>query len=344
VDLALAAAQFHPERRYLDTATVGVPPDCGVVAARADLERWQSGRIQAAEYDAVVDRARVAYAQIVGARADRVGIVPQVSVASAVAASALRPGDRVLLAEEDFTSVLFPFLQTAGDVEVEVVPFGRILDAVGPKTTMVAVSAVQSADGRVLDLDALHEVAVANECLTYLDLTQAASWLEIGADRFDVTAVAAYKWLCSPRGTGFMTVGERMADRVTPVAAGWYAGEDPWTSIYRPPLRLATSGRRFDVSPAWSGWAAATPTLELLAGVGAGAIGRHDVALANRFRAGLALPDSNSAIVSLDQPGALEALRAADVACAGRDGRLRLSFHLYTSEDDVDAAIDIIRG
>lgn len=344
MDLALAAAQFRPARRYLDTATVGVPPDCGVAAARADLERWQSGRIQAAEYDSVVDRARVAYAQIVGARADRVGIVPQVSVASAVAASALRPGDRVLLAEEDFTSVLFPFLQTAGDVEVEVVPFDRILDAIRPKTTMVAVSAVQSADGRVLDLDGLHEVAVANDCLTYLDLTQAASWLEIGADRFDVTAVAAYKWLCSPRGTGFMTVGERMAERVTPVAAGWYAGEDPWTSIYRPPLRLATSGRRFDVSPAWSGWAAATPTLELLAEVGTEAIGRHNVALANRFRAGIALPGSSSAIVSLDQPGALDALRAADVACAGRDGRLRLSFHLYTSEDDVDAAIDIIRG
>ncbi len=340
-----AAARFSPACCYLDTATAGLPPQEAVDAARRDLERWQAGRLVPTEYDALINRSRQAFARLAGASADRVGIVSQVSVASGVAASALRPGDEVVLAEEDFTSVLFPFLQaTSAGVTVRVVPMDRLLDAIGPATTMVAVSAVQSADGRVLDLDALQVAARANDCLTYVDITQAASWLAVDADRFDITACGAYKWLCSPRGTGFITVAPAVADRLTPIAAGWYAGEDPWSSIYRPPVRLAGDGRRFDVSPAWAGWVAATPALELLAEVGTEAIGAHDVSLANRLRAGLDLPPADSAIVSLAMPGGVEALRAADIACAGRDGRLRLAFHLYTTADDVDRAVEVLLG
>lgn len=339
-----AAARFAPERAYLDTATVGLPPDAAIEAAREDLDRWRGGRLVATEYDGLIHRSRLAYARLVGGSADRVGIVSQVSVATAVAASALRPGDRVLLAEEDFTSVLFPFLQLQGSgIDVRVVPFDRLIDTIDATTTMVAVSAVQSADGRVLDLDALHSAATAHDVLTYVDLSQAASWLPIDADRFDITACGAYKWLCCPRGTGFISVAPAVADRLTPVAAGWYAGEEPWSSIYRPPVRLAADGRRFDVSPAWAGWVAAAPTLELLADVGVDTIGAHDVTLANRLRAGIGLPASDSAIVSLDLPGAVEALREVDIACAGRDGRLRLAFHLYVSEHDVDCAVDILR-
>jgi selenocysteine lyase/cysteine desulfurase len=338
-----AARQFAAQRCYLDTATVGLPPAGALRAMGADLQRWAGGRVDAIGYDAIIDRCREAYSTLVGTTADRVGIIGQVSVATAVAASALHPGDEVLVAEEDFTSVLFPLLQLRDrGVRVTSVPLDGLLDAIGPGTTMVAVSAVQSADGRVLDLDALHAAAVAHDCLTYVDLTQAASWLPIGADRFSITAAGAYKWLCSPRGTGFVTVDPAVADRFTPVAAGWYAGADVWSSIYGGPLRLADDGRRFDTSPAWSCWVGAAPALELLAAVGTPAIGAHDVALANRLRSGLGLPASDSAIVSLDHADGHAALRAADVACAGRGGRLRLAMHLYTSVEDVDRALELL--
>ncbi|CAN5520134.1 aminotransferase class V-fold PLP-dependent enzyme [soil metagenome] len=344
MDLHVAAAQFAPDRCYLDTATVGLGLVAGAEAMHMDLEQWQRGRLSPRDYDGLVDRARIAYGQLVGATADRVGIVAQASVASGVAASALRPGDEVLLAVEDFTSVLFPFLQLEGiGVGVRVVPLADLLEAVRPSTTMVAVSAVQSADGRVLDLDGLHDAAVANDCLTYVDLTQAAGWLPgIRADRFSLTVCAAYKWLCSPRGSGFMTVDPAIADRVTPVAAGWYAGEDVWSSIYGPPLRLAPDGRRFDTSPAWSCWVGATPAVELLAAVGVEAIGAHDVRLANRILEGVGQAPSDSAILTLDREGALEALQAADIACAGRAGRLRLACHLYTSDADVDRVLEVL--
>ena len=75
-----------------------------------------------------------------------------------------------------------------------------------------------------------------------------------------------------------------------PLYAGWYAGDDPWTSIYGPPLRLAEDARRLDISPAWLAWAGTVPALELLAEVGIAAIHRHDLGLANALRDRLGLP------------------------------------------------------
>ena len=88
-----------------------------------------------------------------------------------------------------------------------------------------------------------------------------------------------------------------------PLYAGWYAGDDPWTSIYGPPLRLAEDARRLDISPAWLAWAGTVPALELLAEVGIAAIHRHDLALANALRERLGLPPGDSAIVTVTAEG-----------------------------------------
>ncbi|MGH3665063.1 MAG: hypothetical protein ACRDU8_03035 [Egibacteraceae bacterium] len=88
-----------------------------------------------------------------------------------------------------------------------------------------------------------------------------------------------------------------------------------------------------------------TPALTVVEQVGVAAIHDHDVRLANRFLAGLELPPSNSAIVSVavDESAATR-LDAAGVAGTTRDGRLRLAFHLYNTDDDVDAAQAALRG
>jgi selenocysteine lyase/cysteine desulfurase len=98
-----------------------------------------------------------------------------------------------------------------------------------------------------------------------LDTTQAVGWLPVDASRFAHTARGGYKWLLSPRGTAYFTISPALIGELTPHYAGWYAGDDPWSSIYGGPLRLASDARRFDVSPAWHAWVAAAPALRLLA-------------------------------------------------------------------------------
>ncbi len=346
MSLSEAQTHFRPANTYLNTATVGLACNAAMKALQEDLLKWQSGTVDALHYDDLIAQCRRSYASLVNSEFDRIAILSQVSVASGVAASLLRPGNEVLLAQEDFTSVLFPFLQTADrGVAVRVVPLEQIVDEIRPSTTLVALSSVQSSDGRVTNLDALAQAAKANDCLTFVDLTQSASWLVTDSTQFSITVCGAYKWLCSPRGCGFMTVQEEVADRLTPSGAGWYAGEKPWESIYEPPLRLAQSARRFDLSPAWATWVGAAPPLGLLAAVGPAAIGSHNVGLANCFRNGLGLESSNSAIVSITLPQGSptsDQIAAAGVVVAGRAGKCRLSFHLYNTTDDVERALDVI--
>jgi selenocysteine lyase/cysteine desulfurase len=87
---------------------------------------------------------------------------------------------------------------------------------------------------------------------------------------------------------------------------------------------------------------ATAPALELLLAVGVDTIHAHNVGLANRMRAGLDLPPSNSAIVSAQLPGAEARLEAAGIIAAVRGGRLRTSWHLYNTVADVDALLDVV--
>lgn len=332
-------AEFVAGDGYLNTAAVGLPPRSGMAALRRNLADWERGECDPVSFDAAVDRARGAFGRVVGTQTDRVAIASQVSVVSGLVASSLPDGATVLCAEEDFASLLFPFLADRR-LDVRLVPLDRLLDSITDGADLVAVSAVQSSDGRVIDLDALAEAANRSNTRTYLDLSQAAGWLPIDADRFDVTSCGAYKWLCSPRGSGFMTTGPH-CDWLEPRLAGWYSGDDPWQSLYGPPLRLAGDARRFNVSPAWFDFAAAAPAVELLADIGVDRIHDHSLALANHFRECIGLPASNSAIVSLETDGGA-ALAQAGIAASVRAGKVRLSFYLYNTIADAELAASIL--
>jgi selenocysteine lyase/cysteine desulfurase len=340
--LKLNAAQkeFEATGVYVNTASIGLPPRRAVEALDDAIDTWRTGRAEAAGYDELITRARQRFAALVGTTPDRVSIGNQVSTFTALVASALPDGARVLAAEEDFTSVLFPFLAHADrGVGVRTVPLSGLVEAIGPGVDLVAVSAVQSADGRLVPggLDALASAAAHHGCMTYVDATQAVGWLPFHADRFDFVSCAAYKWLLSPRGTAFGVIRPERLATLRPLYAGWYAGDDPWTSIYGPPLRLAKDARRFDISPAWLAWAGTLPALELLSEVGVDAIHRHDLDLANTFRARLGLPTGDSAIVTATADGGLERLRAAGIRTSVRAGAMRISFHLHNTDADVDA-------
>jgi len=346
--IAEAQALFAPDGVYLNTATMGLPPRPAWDALQDSLDDWRRGAGDMYSWDEAVTQARESFADLVGVPAAHVAVANQVSVFVGLVAAALPSGATVLIAEGDFTSLLFPFLaQRDRGVQVRVVELSRLVDAVGSDVDLVAVSAVQSADGTVLDLDALAAAAAASASgtQTFVDATQACGWLPLDASRFDYLAVAGYKWLLGPRGTAWMAVRPERMDGLRPHHAGWYAGEDVHASYYGTPLRLASSARRFDVSPAWFSWVGAAPALRLLTQLGIPAIQAHNVALANRFRAGIGLPAGNSAIVSTaTQRGAAERLAAAGVVAGIRAGRLRCSFHLYNTEADVDGALKALRG
>ena len=334
---------WNPERPYLNTASYGLPPRPSFDALQAALAEWQGGRASWEGWTESVARARASFARLLGCRPEDVAAGATVSELVGLVASSLPAGADVLVPEVEFTSNLFPWLaQEPRGVGVRTVPLAGLAEAVGPSTTLVAVSAVQSSSGELADLAAIREAAQAHDALVLVDATQACGWLPLTAADADFVVAHTYKWLMSPRGAALMTVDPSRLDDLLPVHAGWWAAKNPLGDYYGPPLRLARSARRLDTSPAWFSWVGTAPTLELVERIGIERIHEHDVGLANRFRAGMGLEPGDSAIVSVDVDDGAERLERAGIRAAVRAGGLRVSFHLYNTAADVDAALNAL--
>lgn len=338
-----AARREFAGRDYLAACTVGLPSRATRRAVIADLDAAGAGRPDLAVYCAAVERSRGLFASLVAVGAERVAIGSQTSVAAGMVASALPHGAEVLVPDGEFSSMVLPFVHSGRDLVVRTAPLHDLAAHVRPSTALVAFSVVQSATGEVADAAAIVAAAEAHDALTLCDATQAVGWLPVEASAFDVVVCHAYKWLCAPRGVSFLTVSDRLAARMTPVNAGWYAGEDPWASCYGSEVDLAPDARRFDVSPAWQAFVGAAPALALFAALDPGELHAHATGLAAAFRAGLGIaePERASAIVTWDDPEGcdLGRLMSAGITASGRSGRARVAFHVFNDEDDVDLAL-----
>jgi selenocysteine lyase/cysteine desulfurase len=341
LDIADARSLWQPAGPYLNTASFGLPPAPAWEALEQALADWRPGRTSWEDWCDATDRAREHFAALVGVPADRVATGASVSYLVALVAAGVPEGSRVLVPDVDFSSLTWPFL-AQDRFTIATAPLEQLADAIDGETDVVAFSAVQSSDGRVADLDVVAAAAVAHDVFTMVDATHAVGWLPVDASRFDAVACAAYKWLMSLRGTAFLALSERALEQTPPLAANWFAAQDRFGHYYDPQLRLVPDAGRLDLSPAWHCWVTTEPALAVLRDVGVDAIHQHDLALANRFRAGLGLDEGNSAIVSADLPGAEEKLLRAGIRAAVRGGSLRASFHLYNTEDDVDAALSAL--
>jgi selenocysteine lyase/cysteine desulfurase len=334
---------WDPAGAYCNTASYGLPPRPAWDDLQAALADWRCGRTSWEGWGQSTEQARATFGRLVGVEPERVAIASTVSELVGSVVTALAEGARVVVPEVEFTSTLFPLL-VQERLDVRTVPTSELAAAVAAGVDAVAFSAVQMSTGEVAEIDAILAAAAEIGAVSLCDATQAVGWLPLRADRFDAVVCGAYKWLMSPRGTAFLTVSDRLLERTVAHSAGWFAGEDVHASYFGPPLRLASSARRLDVSPAWFSWVGTAPTLALVEDIGVEAINAHDVSLANRFRSGIGLPPGNSAIVCAELPGAADRLRSAGIVAAVRGGRLRTSWHVYNDAGDVDRVLDVVTG
>jgi selenocysteine lyase/cysteine desulfurase len=333
--------RFDVPTGYLNTAGIGIPSTGVADAVEAAIREWRTGSGRPGDFDEPVQVARAAFGNLVGVDAGRVAIGSAVSPLVGLIAASVPDGSRVLVASGEFTSVSWPFAAQAGrGVTVTEAELGKLGDLAGDHD-LVAVSVVQSADGRVVDLDALR-AAQAGGTRVVLDATQALGWFDADLGWADVVVAAAYKWLLTPRGVAWMAIGPGF--EVVPHQAGWYAAADRWGSIYGLPMELAPDARSLDTSPAWYCHAGAAVALPWLAGLDRAAVHAHCVGLADGFRAALGMEPAGSAIVAVRTPGAMERLTAAGVVASGRAGAARLAFHLYNTDADRDRALDALTG
>jgi selenocysteine lyase/cysteine desulfurase len=329
-------------RGYLDTGTYGLPPRSSLEAVQRALAGWR-GREPWIQWEKDGESCRKLFARLVGAASEDIALLPTVSSAAGLVAVSLPAGegDNVVLYEDDFTSTLLPWrgLERRG-VELRVRQLDQLVAAVDERTALVAVSSVQSADGALADLDGLR----ASGARLFVDATQAVGAVPVDVDGIDYLVAHGYKWLLCPRGLTFFYVRpERLAD-IEPWTAGWKSRLNPYEHYYGLP-EPTPDARRLDASLPWLVAAGARPSLELVASLGAERIAAHDLALARRFAAELALPEPGAPIVRVtveDVESAVARLRDAGISCSARAGSVRFGFHLYNTEADVSLALEAL--
>lgn len=341
----LAPAEYEGARTagYLDTATYGLPPASTVAAIENALHGWRDWE-DWSTWERDGERCRDLFARVIGAPAEAVALVGAVSAAAGIAAASLPAsgGDNVVCYEQEFQSVLFPWLALKErGVDVRLRPLDALAEAVDARTQLVAVSTVQSADGRIADLEALKDAGAP----LFLDATQSAGALPVDLEGVDFVVAAGYKWLLCPRGLAFFYARPERLPEIEPWQAGWKSIEDVYERFYGLPKNLSASARRLDTSLPWLVAAGSRASLELIEQLGVERIAEHDRALAARLCAGLGIPETGSPIVQVERADAqavIRRLRESGIKCSVRAGALRFSFHLYNDEADVDKALEAL--
>ena len=343
MDITDAQQMWDSGPGWLNTASYGLPPEVGWAALQKALGDWRSGRGAWEEWQRSTESARASYARLVGVGAEDVFSGSTVSAAMALIAAAIPDGSTVLVTDIEFASNVFPWSAHAHrGVEVVAAPVERLVERIDDGVDVVAIGLVQSATGQVSDLAAVSAAARAAGALVIIDATQAVGWLPVDARLTDACVADTYKWLMTPRGATFGYLSQQLQELVHPGQSGWSAAVDD--RYYGLEARLFEDARRYDQAPTWFTHVAAAPTLQLVEDIGIATIHRHDVELADAFRAGLGMAPGGSAIVSADVPGAEERFAAADLRASVRDGRIRVSFHVYSTQADVDLALNALEG
>jgi len=349
---------------YLNTATYGPASELTVAAMTEFLEGWSRGSVHYEVWENIGEECRALFAKLLNAPTDDIAIQPYVSTAAGAIAVQLRPGERVVVNEMEFASNLWPWLyQRERGVEVAVVParHGRceLADyeaAIGDRVAIVAVSAFQSANGWRAPLRALADRAHAAGGMLFIDACQGAGGIRLDPEKdgFDMLVADSYKWLMGPRGAGYMFLSPPARERFRPVTMGWRSARDPLHTYYGVGMDLSDTASRFDSSLSWISMVGDRESLRLLNAVGIDAIEAHNLRLAHRFRAGLEelaidtepFPEAErSPVVALTLPdpeAAIARLAAAGVIGALRADGVRLGFHVFNNESDVDRALEAL--
>jgi selenocysteine lyase/cysteine desulfurase len=339
-------------------------------AALALTRRARPWTIASDDWFTGAEERRSLFARLAGLDPEGVALIPATSYGLAVAAANLtaRPSQRVLVLAEDYPSNRYTWQRFAGRTGASLVAVERqegetwgeaVLEALDERTAVVAVLATHWTDGGSVDLAAIAGRAREAGAALVVDASQAlgAVPLDLAAIRPDYLVTVGYKWLLGPFALGYLYVAERHRDGV-PLEENWISrlGSEDFGALtdyqdrYQPGARRFDVGQRthFETTPMavaalrqlldWE-----VPRIAATLGQVTGRIQRAVEAI------GLSLTTSDRVphMLGIALPAPARAAVAGALAEAGvfagvRGSSLRVSPHLWTTDQDVERLVDAL--
>jgi selenocysteine lyase/cysteine desulfurase len=357
---------------YLNCAYMSPVPNAVREAGQRGVARKSSPwTIRPVDFFTGSERARGLFAELIGATADDVAIVPSASYGITVAAANLpvRAGSRIVVLAEQFPSNVYAWRELAGARDAELVVVARpadgdwtraVLAQIDDRTAIAALPHCHWTDGGIVDLAAVSARLRQVGGALAVDATQS-----IGAWPFDVRRIdpdfvvaATYKWLLGPYSLGFLYAAPRH-HQGKPIEHNWIArqGSEDFAGLVNYRDAYQAGARRFDVGER-SNFALmpmATAALEQILAWGVASIAetlgettRHIAGRAARLGltsvpAGLRAPHFLGLRFASGVPRGLpERLADANVFVSVRGDSLRVTPHLYNNEADIERLFRVL--
>jgi selenocysteine lyase/cysteine desulfurase len=335
--------------------------------------------IQPDDFFREANTARELFARMVNASEPmRVAIIPAVSYGMAVVArnTPVRPGQNIVLANEQFPSNVYPWRVLAREHGAEVrmvsAPEGaerraqawnaRILEVIDSDTALISIGHVHWADGTCFDLEAIGTRAREVGAALVVDGTQSVGALPFDVERIrpDALVVTGYKWLLGPYGLGLAYFGPRY-DGGVPLEENWigrlgsedFAGLTRYRDEYQPGALRYDMGERSN--PILLPMLIAA--LEQILAWGPEHIQAYCARLTAEFaeqarEMGFAVQETGRAshLFGVRPPAGLTAdqiraaLHARRVSVSVRGDVLRISPNVYNDEADIAALLQALRA
>jgi selenocysteine lyase/cysteine desulfurase len=352
---------------YLNSCSQGALSHRVRAAYEEYLDGWDAHGAEWAVWVERADAARAAFARLLKADASELAVTTSVTqgVSGVVSALDLAVRPRIVISEYEFPTVgqIAHAQELRGAEVVHVppaedgsIPLERFAEAIDEQTALVCCTTVSYRTGHRHDVAEIARLAHEAGSLCLADSYQA-----IGAVDFDARALGVdfvtggtVKYLLGSSGLGFLYVRRELHERLLPSQTGWFADEDIFRmdiSDYSP----AGDARRFDAgTPPVPNIYAGLAGMSMIEEAGTAAIEEHIAGLADRLHdraaelgAKVVTPRGERSplvcIKSTDVNALLRALEAENVVCSERDSNIRVSLHLYNTEEDVDRLIEALR-
>jgi len=318
-----------------------------------------------------VEQLRTTTAALIGCQTQEIALVHNTTAGINLVAEGFpwQPGDNVVTLADEFPSNQYPWLHLASrGVEIRRLDTNRgrleldqLAQACDTRTRIVSLSWVGYATGFRHDLDAITELVHNRGALLFVDAIQALGVFPLDVRRTPIDFLAAdgHKWMLGPEGAGVFYIRQEHLDRLRPTGVGWNSVVDAHDFSHIE-LKFKPSADRYEGgSQNMVGMLGLAASVELLAQLGTENIARRlleitDMACEKLTAIGCQIVshrdgEHRSGIVAFEVPEVdPQALRQhclqQQVVLSCRGGRLRISPHAYTNEDDLDRLAQAIKS